>query len=345
MRDTTKAPHNLLRSGAIGVALTIICVLILRFATDRLPATAAPTVLRDLGTLAAGVFIESLPFVILGALIAVAVQLWVPATMLFKLLPKNAVLRRAALSILGVVLPVCECGNVPLARGLLRKGLSPAETLTFVLAAPILNPVTIITTYQAFGFGDGILIARIMGGFLIANLIGWVFSHHSNQQLILEPDFAVSCASHDHAHEHSSDAAKLPWKSQWQRASASFTSELLLLMPALALGSLLAGAIQTGIPTDFLATLGAHPIYSVLALTVLAFTVSICSTVDAFFMLAFASIFLPGGIVAFLIFGAMIDIKMLLLLRTTFTTRTLAAVTALALLGALAIGFGVNLFV
>lgn len=44
--------------------------------------------------------------------------------------------------------------------------------MTFLLAAPIINPITIITTYQAFGFDDGILVGRILGGLAIANIVG-----------------------------------------------------------------------------------------------------------------------------------------------------------------------------
>jgi len=51
---------------------------------------------------------------------------------------------------------------------------------------------------------------------------------------------------------------------------------------------------------------------------------------------------MPGAIVAFLVFGAMIDVKMLALMRTTFTTATLARMTAVVALAALVLGFGVN---
>ena len=64
--------------------------------------------------------IESLPFVMLGIGLSVVVQLWVPQRVLFGMLPRTPVLRRAALSLLGVLLPVCECGNVPVARGLVN---------------------------------------------------------------------------------------------------------------------------------------------------------------------------------------------------------------------------------
>jgi uncharacterized membrane protein YraQ (UPF0718 family) len=52
---------------------------------------------------------------------------------------------------------------------------------------------------------------------------------------------------------------------------------------------------------------------------------------------------MPGAIVAFLVFGAMVDVKMLALLRTTFTTATLARLTVVVALASLALALGVNL--
>ena len=277
--------------------------------------------------------IESFPFVVLGVLLSVVVQLWLPAWVFDRLLPRPPFLRRAVLSLLGVLLPVCECGNVPLSRGLIQRGLTPAESLTFLLAAPILNPVTIITTYQAFGWDHGILIARIVGGFVVANLVGFLFSRHPQQERMLTPGFAASC----HAHGHEEQGHRM------RRSVTRVGEEMSALLPALVIGSAIAGAIQVGVPREALVALGSNPLWSVLALMALAFVVSICSNVDAFFMLAFGSVFLPGGIVAFLVFGAMIDIKMLALMRTTFTTATLAQVTAVVGLSALAIGLAVNL--
>ena len=315
--------------------LIIAAVIAFKLAADLLPANPLPAITQDTGTLAVGVFVESFPFVVLGTLVSTAVQLWVPQRLLFRLLPKSAVLRRAVLSLLGVLLPVCECGNVPLARGLLRRGLSPAEALTFVFAAPLLNPVTIITTYQAFGFDHGILLARIIGGFVIANLIGAVFATANSPERLLQPDFAASC---NHAHTHEEVAG-----GKLGRFGGTFAAEITLLMPALAIGSLLAGVFQILLTQDSLLPLGSHPLWSVLVLIALAAIVSVCSTVDAFFILGFASVFMPGAITAFLIFGALIDVKLLILLRTTFRAKTLALATLIALLSTAAIGFGVNL--
>ena len=294
-----------------------------------------PDRLQDLVTLSASVLIESLPFVILGIVLSIVVQVFVPDSVIMRVLPRNGALRRLVLSLFGIGLPVCECGNVPLARGLVMKGLTVPESMTFLLAAPIVNPITIITTHQAFGFDDGILVARILGGIAIANLVGWLFSRHPAQHELITPGFAAACER-----PHGPQAGEPRWRS----AVDVFTRETSVIMPALFVGALLAGAIQVAVPRNVLVALGSDPIWSVLAMMLLAFVISICSSVDAFFILPFASVFLPGSIVAFLVFGPIIDIKMLAILRTTFPTRVLVQLSVVVALASALIGAAVNVF-
>lgn len=290
-----------------------------------------PNQLQDLLTLAFSVIVESLPFVILGILLSIVVQAWLPDDLLQRYLPRNAVLRRFCISLFGIALPVCECGNVPLARGLVMKGFTVSESMTFLLAAPIVNPVTIITTHAAFGFDDGILVARILGGLAIANIVGWLFSLHPRQDDLLTPSFAAECARGHHSEG-----------SRPQRSLAIFVRETSVIMPALFIGALIAGAIQVAVPREVLVSLGSNPLWSVLAMMVLAFVIAVCSSVDAFFILPFASTFLPGSIVTFLVFGPIIDVKMLAIMRTTYTTRTLVQLTVVVGLLSALIGLVVN---
>ncbi|HEU4466481.1 MAG TPA: permease, partial [Agromyces sp.] len=139
------------------------------------------------------------------------------------------------------------------------------------------------------------------------------------------------------AHDHDHDGDPKP-----RRAVRMFVDETSAMLPALFVGSAIAGAIQIAVSRDVLVSLGQDAIWSVFALMLLAFVISICSNVDAFFILAFGSTFLPGAIIAFLLFGPMIDIKMLALMRTTFTARTLVQVSLVVALAAAAIGLGVN---
>jgi uncharacterized membrane protein YraQ (UPF0718 family) len=304
-----------------------------RLTTGEQTADRLPDATQDALTLAFSVLIESLPFIILGITLSILVQIWLPEQLLFRILPKNAFGRRAVISMLGMFLPVCECGNVPLARGLVSKGYTVSDSMTFLLAAPILNPVTIITTHQAFGFDDGILVARLVGGFLIANLLGWLFSLHPQPMSLLTPAFEKSC-----------QVVPLGVQpNKVQRSVDLFVRESSVLMPALIIGSLVAGLIQVAISRDTLVQLGSDPLWSVVAMMILAFVISICANVDAFFILPFATTFLPGSIAAFLILGPIIDIKMLALLRTTYRTGTLVQISTVVVLMTAAIGTVVNL--
>lgn len=291
-----------------------------------------PAQLQDFATLSLSVIIEALPFVILGIVISIVVRVWLSRDILFRHLPQSSGLRRLTLSLLGIFLPVCECGNVPLARGLIMRGLSPAEALTFLLAVPILNPITIITTLQAFPADTSIVVFRVAGGLMIANLIGWIYATSKPAEM-LKPDFVASCR-----HQHRPKTAR----AKWLEALDIFRLEARAMLPALLIGALLAAAVQTAVPREILLTLGSNPAWSILAMLLLAFVVSICSSVDAFFALAFRDTFTVGALVSFLTFGPMIDIKMLSLLRTTFRARILWQVSAVVALLSALIGSVVN---
>ena len=311
------------------VAGVLVGLAALRLVSAQTGQWSLPDRLQDWITLSLSVMIEALPFVMLGICIAIIVQVWLPAERLLTYLPQQPLLRRACLSLFGIALPVCECGNVPLARSLLAKGLTPSESLVFLLAAPILNPVTIITTQQAFAGDMTILWARVLGGFAIANLVGWVYARCPAEELLTNT-FVASCQA-DHV-QQSKRVASL----------TIFRREVQAMLPALVVGAGLAGLVQVLVSREVLVSLGSQPVWSVIAMVALAFIVSICSNVDAFFALAFRQTFMTGALVSFLTFGPMIDIKMLSLLRTTYRPSVLLQVSVLVGLASIALGLVVN---
>lgn len=325
------APSPATRSAvALGVGAAVVATLIAVAALT--PGPALPTRAQDGVTLGLSVLIESLPFVLLGVALSIIVQVWVPPGVIERWMPRRAWARRAVLSLLGMLIPVCECGNLPFARGLMIRGFSVPETMTFLIAAPIVNPIVIITTHQAFGFDDGILIARLLGGYAVANLIGWLYSRHPDPDGLLTDRFLAACEL----------AAEDPG-GKGRRSLAQFVVELRAVMPALILGSAIAGAVQVLVPRDALLAIGSNPALSILAMILLAMIVSICSNVDSFFALSFASTFTPGSIVAFLLVGPLVDVKMLALMRTTFRSRVLVGLVVIVVLFAIALGGVVNL--
>lgn len=326
------APSTLV---ALGLGVVVVAAL---FAIDAfapsLFGASLPTRAQDGLTLTLSVLIESLPFVVLGVILSIIVQVWVPPGAIERWMPRTPWARRAVLSLLGMFIPVCECGNVPFARGLMMRGFGVSDTLTFLVAAPIVNPIVIISTHAAFGFSDGILVARLIGGYLVANLIGWLYSRHPSPDALLTERFLATC-----------EIVVQERGGRGRRTLAQFVVELRSVMPALIIGSVLAGAVQVLVPRTALLAIGSDPALSIAAMMILAIVVSLCSNVDSFFALSFASTFTPGSIVAFLVVGPIVDIKMLALLRTTFTARVLVGLTVIVLLSAFALGTVVNLLV
>jgi uncharacterized membrane protein YraQ (UPF0718 family) len=77
---------------------------------------------------------------------------------------------------------------------------------------------------------------------------------------------------------------------------------------------------------------------------VLALVVSVCSSVDAFLALSFAAQVTPGALLAFLLLGPVIDLKLVGLLGLLFRPRGLLLTCAGSALLVLLIGQWTNLW-
>jgi uncharacterized membrane protein YraQ (UPF0718 family) len=291
-----------------------------------------PQQVQDFLTLGFSVVLEALPFVILGVFLSSVFQVFIPVDRVFAILPKNPFLRRIVLSFVGFLLPVCECGNVPLARGMMVKGFTVADATVFLFSAPVVNPVTLFTTFSVFGWDDGVLVGRVLGVLVVAHLLGWLFSLHPASEKLLTDEFAAVCAADD----------VTGTGSKVSRFARSFSDELGKLLPLLVFGGFVAAGIQVLLPRDMLFSVGQHVVLSLLVMVVLGVVVAVCSTVDAFFALTFLGLFLPGSILVFLIVGPLMDVKMLVLLKSTFRLRTVLLMSGVVVSVALLFGVVVN---
>ena len=122
-------------------------------------------------------------------------------------------------------------------------------------------------------------------------------------------------------------------------------AEFVRMGAVLIVGAALAALTQTPGARATLLSVGQGPLVSVVVMMALAAILSVCSTVDAFVALAYAGTFTDGSLVAFLIFGPMIDIKSLLLMLTVFTARTVILVASLVTEAVLLIGLGLNYWI
>ena len=260
-----------------------------------------------------GIFVEAVPFLLLGSITSGLIETFVKSDDIMRLLPRNRLGAAIGGAFLGLVFPVCECGVVPVARRLFTKGTPVSLGVAFLLAAPFMNPIVFASTYIAFGFGP-VFIGRIVVTVLVAVVVGTVIGSFAKPMAALKP----IALGNGHAHcDHDEPATRVKLMGALQIAGDEFFEMGRFLI----FGSMLAALMQTLVPQESLLALGNGPILSVVFMQILAYVLSVCSTVDSFLALAFVNTFTTGAIVSFLSFGPMVDIKSTLMFTGVFRRR------------------------
>jgi uncharacterized membrane protein YraQ (UPF0718 family) len=254
--------------------------------------------------------IQALPFVLIGAFASALIEVFVPVGTLERLahLPRPLQLPAAALA--GVAFPICECGSVPVARRLAVKGLVPSAAVTFMLAAPVVNPVVIASTFVAYRGRDAMwtmVAGRFLLGMLVAIVVGWVVGAVSKDDL-LKPNPADA---HTHLVELGRPEAK------WRRFFLHMGNDFLFMGRYLVLGATFAALVQTFLPASWISKVAGLPILSIAVMMLLASLLSLCSESDAFIAASFVQ-FGSSAQLAFLVFGPMVDLKLGALYAGTF---------------------------
>lgn len=299
--------------------------------------------LQTFVTIFLSIFIEAAPFLLAGSIVSGLLEVFVSREALDRFVPRNPLAAAFAGGSLGILFPVCECGVVPVTRRLYQKGLPISMGIAFMLAAPVVNPVVLASTYAAFGWGP-MLFGRLGLSFLIASIIGFIFYFATPKDIFLPEQLkanqAHDCCDHDHDHHHHPAGST---SSRFWQGMRLAGDDFIDMARYLIAGSMLAAAMQTVVPQSMLLSLGGGSITSIVAMMTLAFVLSVCSTVDAFLALAFANTFPAPAILAFLVFGPMVDIKSALMFLGVFNRRTVLYLILLPLMFTLAVAIYLNL--
>lgn len=289
-----------------------------------------------------GIFIEATPFLLLGTLASGLIEAFVSKDDIARVVPKNIVLSTIMGGMMGFMFPVCECGVVPVVRRLYKKGLPMSTGIAFLLAAPVMNPVVLASTYAAFGAGP-ILYGRFILTALVAISVGLIFAVQNPPQRILRPQILFVPIT-------GGSEAAYPLTTQRMELIPGIKKSLLLAREEffemgryLIFGSLLAAVMGTFALDKEIEVLASNPVNSVFVMQATAFVLSVCSTVDAFLALAFANTFTTGSILAFLVFGPMVDIKSTMMFLGVFKRRVVFYLIALPFLLTALLAIFINL--
>ena len=337
------------RKKLLSFVILILVILLGTFALDNLlpvlsgaPALSLPDLAQTYVTTFLGIFIEAAPFLLLGSIASGVIAVFITADDIARVIPRNPILATVIGALLGLIFPVCECGVVPVVRRLYQKGLPISAGIAFLLGAPVLNPVVIASTYTAFGFST-IFWSRMGFTFVVAVAIGLVFNAQPSLIRVLRPGTLAPIMGGSTEFIPSNTIKVDTFSDRLQRSFSTAADEFFDMGRYLVVGSLIATTLQTMVPQQLLVNIGSSPMTSVIALCLLAFVLSVCSTVDAFLALSFVNTFTTGSIIAFLVFGPMVDIKSTLMFLGVFRRRIVLYLVLLPFLAAAVIGLAINL--
>jgi len=283
------------------------------------------------------IILEALPFVIMGVIGSMLLEAFVSPDVIRRLLPRLWLPGILISGGLGFLFPFCECGLVPIVRRLMEKGVPAYLAAVFLLAAPVVNPVVGAATKFAFFAQPEMVYWRLGGAYLVAVLAGMAllpFWHRSvllRQQSSGHGQCGCGC-SHSHHHMTGKIAGVLLHGQE----------EFFSILRYLVIGACLAAFTQVFFPRDVLNMLGGHPEGSVALMMGFAFLLSLCSGADAFVASTFINTFSPGALLAFMVFGPMVDLKNVLMMRAAFKESFVIYLVALVTMLSFILGVLIN---
>ncbi len=292
------------------------------------------------------ILLEGAPFILLGALISGVIDAWLPSGAMDRLLPKRAFPAILVSGLLGIIFPVCECAIVPVIRRLVQKGLPLGCAMTYMLAAPIVNPIVALSTWTAFTGRDPLLMmgSRVTMGYVIAVLAGLIISRFAASSVLKDRVLAGISApalAGGAAAEGKPDHGKR-FVQAMRTAQRDFLDVALYFVIGVAIASILKTQVfyRPSLQEGMGVVAGNHWIAAPV-LMVMAFVLSLCSTTDAF-IIAADNLFPAVAKLAFLVFGPMMDLKLIFLYSTVLKPRAVAALAVSLFIAVYAAGFGME---
>lgn len=337
--------------------------------------------IQSFTTIFLSIILEAIPFIIIGVFISSLIQIFISEETIAKIIPKNKVIGIIFAGILGIVFPVCDCAIVPIVRRLLKKGVPMYIGVTFMLSVPIINPVVLVSTYYAFLNNSHMVLIRGGFGALSAMIIGFIVSKvepekslKTNRRIVgqnlcnrwiytlNQPNIKLKSYSNSHLHvneenhHHDEEHCSCGHDHQHHKTGDKFSvtgsvmeilehtsAELQDVGKFVIAGAFLSALMQVSLPRKYIVSIGHNPITSIIVLIALAFLLSVCSETDAFIARTFVGQFTSGSIIAFLIFGPMIDIKNTLMLSQAFKPKFIIKLISLIFMVCFTIGIAINI--
>lgn len=275
------------------------------------------TTLNKFYTVFISILIEGIPFILIGSFVSALIQIYVSKEFIIKVFPHNIFLSCIIAAFAGIVFPICDCGTIPVVKGFIRKKVPTAACITFLLSAPIVNPIAIISTMYAFQDMKSVVIYRIFSGIIIAILIGLImhFFTRDNPNILKTNTDPLSCECSICSDSYEDSKASID---TLRNIFFHTSDEFFNIGKFMIMGAFISSIFQTIVSFDRNLYFPNDNRTSLLIMILLAFLLSVCSTSDAFIAKGFLKLFSLNSVMGFLVVGPMLDIKNTLMLFGNF---------------------------
>lgn len=262
------------------------------------------------------IVLEGAPYILLGTLISGFIDAYLPGNIIERILPKRPFFAVLMAGLLGGFFPVCECAVVPVIRRLVKKGLPLSCAITYMLSAPIINPVVVISTLSAFK-GQGAVFmtcSRLLMAYFVTVLVGLLVSRLRAENVLR----ASVMAGGDSLHTHATGSHDVRVRHALRTTMTDFLDTAMYFT----IGVLITAVFNTQLMVkpgfqEHFSALAHNDWLAVPGLMILAAILSLCSTTDAFIAATLQG-FSWVSKLAFLVFGPMVDLKLVFMYSSVF---------------------------
>ena len=231
-------------------------------------------------------FVEIAPYLILGFIVSGLLYMFTSKEMITKNVGTPGFMSVLKASILGVPMPLCSCGVIPVSTSMYKRGATKGATLSFLISTPQTGLDSILLTLNQMGPQFAIIRPIVA---LITGVIGGMFG-----DLISDNDYK-STANVKHKHEP---------KSLLDGLKYSFITLPQDVIKPLIKGIIISGFISILLPNDFFASYNLTGITAMIIIAIASVPIYVCATTSVpIAMMLISKGLEPGAAFVFLMAG------------------------------------------
>jgi uncharacterized membrane protein YraQ (UPF0718 family) len=211
---------------------------------------------------------EMSPYLLFGFFIAGLLSIIISTEFVEKHLGSKGLAPLLKASLLGIPLPLCSCGVIPVSMSLRKHGASKGATISFLLSTPQTGADSIFVTLSLLGPVFAILrpVAALITGLIGGSLVQ-VSEPESDSQNTPAEKCTDSCCAKDN-----------PQPKIIKALHYGFIALPRDIAKAMLAGLIIAAVISTAVPQDFFAPLLGGGIIAMLVMMLLGIPVYVCAT-------------------------------------------------------------------